>query len=490
MRRLFLVVGILAVAGCSNFRDLFSAHADVAAEAAGQTLTTDRLAEMLGRAKGAQISRETAEFMTSVWTDYTLFAQAVAADRIEMDSAALSEVLWPEIAEAKGAHWYDTLVARRTQLRPDVADSVYRADSVRVLQHILFTAQPTATADERATARRSAERTLAQVRGGANFGILASQLSGDPGSRRDEGYLPPSARGAFVTAFDSAGWRLAPGQVSGVVETPFGYHIIRRPTVDEVRQRIIAWMGQDASRRLDSIYMDSLGIANDLEISDQAPTLMRAALEDREGKKSSKKALVTFRSGAPLTVADFLKWLGALPPQFASQVREAPDDQLKQFARALATNQLLLRQADSAGIGLSPVEWQALEQGYRFQVDSLKMSIGLGADVTDSTISAAERSKVAALRVETFFNELLEGRARLRPLPSTLAQVLRNRDENRTYPAGLQRAVELAEAAKAAEGASPAGGPQPTAPGATIQPAPGGAPVGGQQGGAPAPSQP
>ncbi len=218
--------------------------------------------------------------------------------------------------------------------------------------------------------------------------------------------------------------------------------------------------------------------------------MMRDALEDREGKKSSKKALVTFKSGSPLTVADFLKWLGALPPQFASQVREAPDDQLKQFARALATNQLLLRQADSAGIGLSQAEWQSLDQGYRFQVDSLRMSIGLGADVTDSTVSPAERKKLAALRVDSFFNELLEGRARLRPLPSTLAQVLRHRDENRTYPAGIQRAVELAEAAKAAAGAAPAAGPQPTAPGATIQPAPGGAPIGGQQGGAPAPSQP
>jgi hypothetical protein len=490
MRRLFLVAGILAVSGCSNFRDLFSAHADVAADAAGQTLTTDRLAEMLGRAKGAQMTRETADFMASVWTDYTLFAQAVAADRIEMDSAGLAQVLWPEIAEARGAHWYDTLVTRRTQVAPTVADSVYRADSVRVFQHILITAQPTATAEERATARRSAERTLAQVRGGANFGLLASQLSGDPGSRRDEGYMPPAPRGAYVTAFDSAGWRLAPGQISGVVETPFGYHIIRRPAVDEVRQRIIAWLGQDASRRLDSIYMDSLGISNELEISDQAPALMRAALEDREGKRSSKKALVTFKNGSPLTVADFLKWLGALPPQFASQVREAPDDQLKQFARALATNQLLLRQADSAGIGLSQAEWQALEQGYRFQVDSLKMSIGLGADVTDSTVPLAERRKLAALRVEAFFNELLEGRARLRPLPSTLAAVLRERDENRTSPAGLQRAVELAEAAKAAEGAAPAGGPQPTAPGTTLQPAPGGAPIGGQQGGAPAPTKP
>ena len=63
MRRAWLVVGLIAVLGCNNFRDLFSAHADVAAEAAGQELTAARLAEIMGQTKGVRITREAADFV-------------------------------------------------------------------------------------------------------------------------------------------------------------------------------------------------------------------------------------------------------------------------------------------------------------------------------------------------------------------------------------------------------------------------------------------
>ena len=85
-------------------------------------------------------------------------------------------------------------------------------------------------------ARRKAQATvLARLRAGADFGALALTESQDLGSARDSGYLPPSPRGKFVTAFDSAAWALPPGGLSGIVETPFGYHIIRRPGPEAVR---------------------------------------------------------------------------------------------------------------------------------------------------------------------------------------------------------------------------------------------------------------
>jgi hypothetical protein len=483
MRRIVLAASVLVLAGCSNFGDLFSAHADVAATAAGQSLSAEQLAEMMGKAKGAQMNSETAEFIATVWSDYTLFSQAVARGSLKTDSATVAKVLWPQVAEAKGAIWYDTLAARRGNMSPGTADSMYLADTVRVLQHILIGVQATAAPEERAAARKKAQLTLSQLQQGANFDLLASQLSDDPGSKANGGWLPPAKPGAYVTAFDSAAWRLNPGQTTGLVETPFGYHIIRRPTMEDSREKVLAYLTQEATRRLDSIYMDSLSIQYDLKISGDAPALMRSGLADKSGMRNSKKTISTYKGGK-LTVGEYLRWLSALPPQFASQVAQASDEQLSQFAKALSTNQLLLAQADSAGIILPPDQWAAMQESYLGVIDTLKLSIGLGPDITDPSAAVSEREQAAQMRVDDFFNQVFEQRARLRPLPGALGQVLRDQEGGKLSQAGITRAVELAAAAEAAKGGPPAGvGGPPTSSGPPqgVQPASGPPPVGGSQ---------
>jgi len=475
MRRILLVAGALGLAGCSSFGDLFTAHADVAATAAGQSLTAEQLAGMMAKAKGAQMNAETADFIAGVWVDYTVFAQAVARNDLKSDSATVAEVLWPQVAEAKGAVWYDTLAARRSKPPAGLADSAYLADTVRVFQHILFSVQATAPAEDRAKAKKQAQLTLAQLQQGANFSLLASKLSGDPASAREGGYLPPAKKGAYVTAFDSAGWRLAPGQMSGLVETPFGYHIIRRPTMDESRDRMLAYLTQDATRRLDSVYMDSLGVRYALKVSEKAPALMRSALEDKSGMRKSGKKLATYTGGS-LTVQEYLRWLAALPPQFSAQVKDASDEQLTQFARALTTNQILLHQADSAGITLPPVEWTAMMATYLATVDTLKLTVGLGPDVSDSNTAVAEREKLAQVRVDDFFTRVFAQQVRLRPLPGALGQLLQDREGAQVRPAGITRAVDLAIAAQAKSGAPAAGGAGGDTTGA-VRPAAGPPPV-------------
>ena len=209
MRRHTILAATLAIglSGCNSFRDLFSAHADVAAEASGQQLSAQRLAQILSAGgKGVKVDRETAEFVANTWVDYALLGQAVAQRKLPVDSASVAEAVWPEISELKGTHWHDSLMAHRASVADGEVDSLYKAPDTRILQHILFGARPGTDTAQKAAIKTKATATLAQIRKGANFDQLAFQLSEDPGSKADSGYLPPSPKGRFVPAFDSVGW--------------------------------------------------------------------------------------------------------------------------------------------------------------------------------------------------------------------------------------------------------------------------------------------
>lgn len=492
MRRSGILMSLVLVAGlgaCGSFRDLFSAHADVVAEAGDQRLTPQRLSQIMAGGKGIRANRDAASFVTNVWVDYSLFAQALADGKLPLDSAGIAKVVWPELAELRGSHWHDSLMARRSKISPSAPDSIYQGNDIRVLQHILFRTPQNAVPEVRNAARKKAEGTLAKIKRGSDFGQLASQLSEDPGSKRDNGFLPPSPKGKFVPAFDSAGWSLAPGAVSGVIETPFGYHIIKRPSKDAVRERLNAYLVQNAGTRLDSIYMDSLAMINKIKISKGAAAAMRAAGENPEEARNSKKTLTSFKGGE-LTVGEFMRWVRALPPQYAAQLKQADDSMLTQFAKILTQNVLLLRQADSAKINVTPEEWKGLEEHYKTQLDTLRTEMGLDtAALWDSSAARADRHKVAAMKVDQYFDRLLSGKSRLRPLPSALSTVLRDRSDYRIYDGGLNRAIELAEAERAkTDSTKPKTGPMQPAPGPAPIPGMGpAAPGGGAPAAAPAP---
>ncbi len=473
-RKLLLVSGLLGATACGDAKNLFVAKGKVAARAGDLTLSPERLAEILSGPRGMRLTKDAAGYVTGLWVDYALFAQAVADGKLPRDSATAAKALWPELAELRTTHWHDTIVARRPPADPAALDSLYAGDEVRVFQHILFGAAQNALPQAKTAARKQAEATLGRIKGGADFGKLASELSGDPGSKSDNGFLPPSPRGQFVPQFDSAGWALAPGGMSGVVETQFGYHIIRRPEIGDVRQQLTAFLGQRGGQKSDSVYMTRLAEANRLEVAKNAAVDMKAAVQNPEASLSSGKQLTTFKGGK-LTVAEYLRWVRALPPQYSAQLRAANDSALRQFARVLSLNLLLLRQADSAKVGVTPEEWNRLYATYTGSIDSLRSDLGF------SPADTALADSAVASRLTQYFDGLVAGKVRMRPVPSALGTVLRERGDYRVDEVGVSRAFELAQA-KLAKQDSASGGAG--APG--VQPAPGGPPVPGQ---APRPAQ-
>lgn len=119
----------------------------------------------------------------------------------------------------------------------------------RRASHILIAVNKGAPAAEKDKARAKAEELLAQVKKNpASFAALAKEHSQDPGSAAKGGDLDFFARGAMTKPFEDAAFGLRKGQVSGIVETEFGFHIIQvtdekipKPkTFEEVRPQIEA----------------------------------------------------------------------------------------------------------------------------------------------------------------------------------------------------------------------------------------------------------
>ena len=275
-------------------------------------------------------------------------------------------------------------------------------------------------------------------------------------------------RGAYVTPFDSAGWLLHPGEISGVITSPFGYHIIRRPPLTEVRRQLQDFLEISAGRRLDSLYMDSLGTTRHLKVKSGAPATLRTALEDPEGGRNSSKALATFDGGS-LTVREMLRWTGSMPPQMVAQLKSATDTQMGGFVRALAQNVLLIADAKTNGAKLTPEEYGVLRANFLATLDTLRYAMGITADVADSTASVADREKAAQLQVSSYIARLLRREAPARAIPGPMTWYLRDRLPYRLNTAGIARAAELALARRDSSQAGPQPRAMPGSPSAVPQ---------------------
>ena len=129
--------------------------------------------------------------------------------------------------------WAQTTLAKEITVPDSDVHDFYVTNQARFAQpeqinarHVLITLP--AGADEAATAaaRKRIEEVLAQAKAGTDFAELAKKYSQGPSADRggDLGFAP---RGAFVKPFEDAAFALKPGEISNIVRTEFGFHVIK-----------------------------------------------------------------------------------------------------------------------------------------------------------------------------------------------------------------------------------------------------------------------
>jgi peptidyl-prolyl cis-trans isomerase C len=140
-----------------------------------------------------------------------------------------------------------------------------RPEQVRA-SHILIGVPQGADVASKAAVKRKAEGVLKQVKAGGDFGALARTNSEDPGSAVNGGDLGFFPRGQMVPPFDQAAFSLAKGATSDLVETQFGYHIIRvmekreagTVTLEEVRPQLEEYLQNVNRQREMQAFVDGL----------------------------------------------------------------------------------------------------------------------------------------------------------------------------------------------------------------------------------------
>lgn len=150
--------------------------------------------------------------------------------------AVLKRVLGVNVTDTDAKAFYD---AHSTDFE--------QPEMVHVRHILLMTIDPTTRAplpaDQQAAKKKQIEDILKRVRAGEDFAKLANEYSEDPSSKDNGGELPPFSRGQMVPEFESAAFSLTNNQISDVVTTVYGYHIIK--LLDKTPAKTVPFTGPD-----------------------------------------------------------------------------------------------------------------------------------------------------------------------------------------------------------------------------------------------------
>ncbi|HEX8945112.1 MAG TPA: peptidylprolyl isomerase [Gemmatimonadaceae bacterium] len=482
-----LAASATMLTACDGLKEALTAHVDVVARAGSQELSVTRLGDLLGNAKiQVPVTRENAAIIADIWAGYQQMAYAAAHGDSLNDKKAIDQALAPIYNMGRLQRFMDSI--SKTFKVDSATESAYNQASGGLLaaRHILIgyknPSVPPSTV-EKDSLRKKAEQVRAQVTP-ANFAEMAKKYSTEPNAAQTAGNLGVFAKGDMVAPFYAGTAALKPGEISQPIETQFGFHIIQRLPYADAQKDFAARYTQTATRVADSTYMAQTEASSALQVKDNAATVIKAAAKDAPKHRTDKTTLATFKGGE-LSVADFLGWIEATPPQqqILQRIPQAPDSVLKPFVKQIALQQILLKRADDAKVTVA----DSVKSNMYTELNQLVTNVwqALRVDpkmLADSAKSTAEKERLAASRVDNDLDRMLAGQAQPMSIPLPLKKMLDAKYESSVNPAGVDRALERAQKVRAsADSARAASQPK------TQLPIPG---MGGQGGAAPPGAQP
>jgi peptidyl-prolyl cis-trans isomerase D len=288
---------VLAVAGVSTVASKVQVSTALEAWLQRREVQYDLIEPKAFAAKLQATDADLEAFLKSHEGDFKLPEQA-QIEYVQLDLATLKKSV--NVPEDDLRKYYEENASR------------YTSAEERRASHILIKADKDMSAEDRKKAREKAEALLAEVRKSPNsFAELARKNSQDPGSATKGGDLDFFAKGAMVKPFEDAVFGMKAGEISPVIESDFGYHIIQltgtrggsKKTLEAVRPEIEDALRTQLARRkfsesaevfTNTVYeqADSLQpVIDKLKLEKKTATVQRMPAPGATGALASAKFL-------------------------------------------------------------------------------------------------------------------------------------------------------------------------------------------------------
>lgn len=304
--------------------------------------------------------------------DLTAFGLAVSEGRLGEVARPFVEAEQQELLLQKLA---TEIAVRESGTDEAMLRQLYRATPEPELEvrHLVVLSERWRPDAHRDSARARAAAALARIQAGEAFETVAADVSDEPGAAERGGLLQPGRRGDWVREFWVAAESLSEGQVSDVVETEYGFHVLkleerRAVPFEEVRSGVL-------TRLVD--LTESLGRAREwadretaaLELHDEAVRRWREGGPDA-------LSLATWPGGGSYTGQHLRRYLLTVSREDRARVAAADDGAFAQVVASAARNALLADRAEDLGITLSAAERAAGETRWRRQVQTWAATLG------------------------------------------------------------------------------------------------------------------
>lgn len=393
--------------------------------------------------------------LAELWIDYTLLADATLADT-SYTGVRVEELVNDQIESDM------VLALRDSVIRPDtLTESELRAafadegPGVRLrARHILLGYPDQASPAQRDSVRTLLRQIRERIEAGESFETLAQAYSEDRGSGAQGGDLGFFGRGEMVAPFEDAAFAMEVGELSDLVETPFGVHLIRLddrqvPTFEEERAQFRIQMLATRMAEAESAYVATLEARMEPEIEEGAAELVREVARapwTRLSARAADRPLVRYEGGS-VSVSDVQLFLQTRGPQYRDQAINADDRAIEDnLLRPLAQRDLFVAAATDSGFSPAPSVEDSLTREARAGIAQAARVLGFWGVEPPEDVS---REEAVDQMVLTTLEQILDEERQVVPL-GPVGFSLRRTHRTEVFESGLEAAVLRIESIRGA----------------------------------------